>query len=87
MTTIDTAPETSAGTTPEPYAWRAEVTVSDGSPDTWYTNAMRYPDRAAALAAALGKATVWTAVTRWRSVDDSTPLSQPYRPGSEDGSW
>jgi hypothetical protein len=71
-----------------PYPWRAEFTVADGSTgDRWYTNAMRYPDRDKALEAALSKATAWTLVTRWRAVDDSVPLLQPYEPGSEDGKW
>lgn len=73
-------------TRPEPGAWRAEFTIA-GEADTWYTNAQRFPDRLAALFAAGNRAMVWTAVTRWRAVDESVPLSQPYEEGSEDGSW
>jgi hypothetical protein len=68
--------------------WRGEVTTNDsGYVDKWYTNALRFTDQPAALEYVHGLAFRWTAVTRWRAVDESVPLDQVYVEGSEDGAW
>ena len=66
--------------------WRVEVTTSD-SPGKWYTNALRFEEEGKAREYAGDLARRWTLVTRWRTVDDSVPLDQPYETGSEDGTW
>ena len=77
----DTPTETAA------LPWRPEVIVAGESLEVWYSNALRFATRAEALGSAADLAGRWMMVTRWRAVDDSVPLRQPYRPGSEDGSW
>lgn len=65
--------------------WRGEVTTSGD--DTWYTNALRFPNREDALQYIHSLAVRWTLVTRWRAVDDSVPERQTYVSNSEDGGW
>lgn len=67
--------------------YRAEVIVADGSPNVWYTNAMRYDSKDEALAAVRDLAGRWMLVTHWRAVPDSTPEREAYVDGSEDGAW
>jgi hypothetical protein len=72
---------------PDTSGWRAEVTTADVGGDRWSTNALRFPDREEALEYARDLAGRWMLVTRWRAVDDTVPLNQPYEAGSEDGAW
>jgi hypothetical protein len=68
--------------------WRAEVTTSDtGYVDKWNTNSLRFETKEAALEYAANLARRWMLVTRWRAVDESVPLDQPYEEGSEEGRW
>jgi hypothetical protein len=57
--------------------WRVEFIVADGSPQVWYTNAMRYDTEGEAAAAAQAKANAWFSVTDWRVVTADTPERQP----------
>jgi hypothetical protein len=87
MPTVEEALKEQLNPTAEP--WRAEVTTSDtaGYVDKWNTNALRFETREAALGYARDLAGRWMMVTRWRAVDESVPLDQPYTEGSEDGRW
>jgi hypothetical protein len=69
--------------------WRGEVTTADTADyvDKWSTNALRFVDKDEALEYVHNLARRWMMVTRWRAVDESTPLDQPYEEGSEDGRW
>lgn len=82
-------PELTKETTEAVRPWRAEVTTSDtaGYVDKWNTNALRFESKEAALEYANNLARRWMLVTRWRAVNESVPLDQPYVEGSEDGSW
>jgi hypothetical protein len=71
---------------PEPPQWRCEVVT--GYEKTWAANGLRYATRELAVAAGSELFGRWMAPRpRWRGVDESVPMRQPYVPGSEDGSW
>lgn len=67
--------------------YRAEVTTSDDGGARWYTNTLRFHERASAQSYSERLAAKWMLVTRWRAVEDTVPEKQRYEPGSEDGAW
>lgn len=56
--------------------YRPEIAVADGSPEVWYTNAIRGTAEECETAARRTYAS-WTLASAWRVVPDETPPKQP----------
>jgi hypothetical protein len=63
--------------------FRAEVEVADGSPQVWFSNALRFETYEEASAYVCDLACRWTLVRRGRVVEDSTPEKEPVDPKDE----